>query len=179
MLRISKKGDYAVFLMGYLARHGPCGGDHVVSAQEIADRSRLHKSVVANLLKELTREGLLASVRGVRGGYRLAVPAEQISLGRILEIVEGPFALVDCVHHDSGRAKPGDDHYCGLLSFCPTRTPIRTLHKRIAALIDDIKLPELIGVPAATTGLVGAGASSPGPSPVDSSESSFESHSLR
>ena len=53
MLRISKKGDYAVFLMGYLAQHGPVHGEQVVSAQEIADRSGVNKSVVANLLAHL------------------------------------------------------------------------------------------------------------------------------
>ncbi len=145
MLRISKKGDYAVFLMGYLARHAPHAGDSVVSAQEIADRSGLHKSVVANLLKDLTKAGLLESVRGIHGGYRLATPADAISLGNILEVVEGPFHLVDCTSNgfepDSGDA----DHNCSLVSFCPSKRPMRVLHERIARLMGELTLPELIG----------------------------------
>ena len=140
MLRISKKGDYAVFLMGYLARHGSFGGPHVVSAQEIADRSHLHKSVVANLLKNLTKAGLLLSVRGMHGGYQLALPAAKISLGRILEVVEGPFALVDCASD-----APDGDSMCSLLSFCPSKRPMRVLHGRIATLMDELKLDDLVG----------------------------------
>jgi Rrf2 family protein len=154
MLRISKKGDYAMFLMGYLAQHGD--GEHVVSAQEIADRSGLHKSVVANLLKELTKGALLTSVRGIHGGYRLAKPAEQISLGEILNVVEGPFALVDCARSEGDHVGPGDAH-CSLLSFCPSKTPMRVLHARIAALMSDLKLSDLVEAP------VGAGAAGENP----------------
>ena len=75
MLRISKKADYAVFLLGAIARQGafPGGsaGESVVSAHEIARQARLNKSVVANLLKEFAKSGLLESTRGLKGGYRL------------------------------------------------------------------------------------------------------------
>ncbi len=145
MFRITKKGDYAVFLMCHLARDGPLGTADVVSAHELAEHSGLNKSVVANLLKDLTRGGLLDSVRGLRGGYRLARPAEDISLGQILEVVEGPFLLVDCADDEARGAKPGDDHYCSLVSFCPSRNPMRVLHGRIARLLNEIKLPELLG----------------------------------
>ncbi len=138
VLRISKKGDYAVFIMGYLAQNGAVPDGDVVSAQEIADRSGLHKSVVANLLKDLTRAALLESVRGIRGGYRLAQPAADISLGRILQVVEGPFAFVDC-------ATPDSDSACALMSFCPSKRPMQVLHDRIAALLEDLRLPELTG----------------------------------
>ncbi|MFM1871014.1 MAG: Iron-dependent Transcriptional regulator [Planctomycetota bacterium] len=63
MLRISKKADYAVFLLGAIAREGAYPGgaaeDGVVSAQEIAKRANLNKSVVANLLKDFARNGIL------------------------------------------------------------------------------------------------------------------------
>ncbi|MFN3240047.1 MAG: RrF2 family transcriptional regulator [Planctomycetota bacterium] len=104
MLRISKKADYAVFLLGAIARQGAYPGgsaeDTVVSAHEIARQAGLNKSVVANLLKEFARHDLLDSVRGLRGGYRLAHAPSEITLGQILEVVEGKFVLVDCVSHD-------------------------------------------------------------------------------
>ena len=104
MIRISKKADYAVFAMGYLARHAAnCeeaattgGSCSPVSAQEIATVADLNKSVVANLLKDLARAGLLDSVRGVHGGYRLARASSSISLAEILDIVDGPTNIVDC-----------------------------------------------------------------------------------
>ena len=113
MLRISKKADYAVFLLGAIARQGACPGgsapDSVVSAHEIAKQAGLNKSVVANLLKEFSRHGLLDSVRGLRGGYRLAHSPSEISLGQILEVVEGKFVLVDCVPHAPTSFLPAND----------------------------------------------------------------------
>ena len=105
MIRISKKGDYAVFIMGFLAQRGAyptldkaqeTGLQMLFSAQEISAQTRLQKSIVANLLKDLTRAGLLDSVRGMHGGYRLARDPALISLGQILAVVEGRFTLVDC-----------------------------------------------------------------------------------
>src|SRR5262245_60538326 len=101
MLRISKKADYAVFLLGAIARQGAYPGgaaaDTVVSAQEIARQAGLNKSVVANLLKAFAKQGLLESVRGLKGGYRLVRAPSEISLGEMLEVVEGRFTLVDGV----------------------------------------------------------------------------------
>lgn len=172
MLRISKKADYAVFLLGAIARQGAFPGgtaqDCVVSAHEIAKQAGLNKSVVANLLKEFARHGVLDSVRGLRGGYRLAHPPSEISLGQILEVVEGKFVLVDCVPHEpvsflpaNGEAKApaGKEgtgpHDCSLISFCPSKQPMRVVHQRISALFAEIRLDELcsmkpVATPAAT-----------------------------
>lgn len=165
MLRISKKADYAVFLLGAIARQGAYPGgsaaDSVVSAHEIARQAGLNKSVVANLLKEFARHDVLESVRGLRGGYRLKRAPAEVSLGQILEVVEGKFVLVDCVDHSSaaggedggsellpqapsmtnGDAGHGSD--CSLISFCPSKQPMRVVHGRIQRLFDEIHLDEL------------------------------------
>ena len=153
MIRISRKADYAVFIMGCLARAGgaqrPEAAERpVVSAQEIAQKTHLSKALVANLLKDLTRAGLLESVRGLRGGYRLAQPAAAISLAQILTAVEGPFTLVTCAGEaDGGRSTHDPDHNCSYSSLCPSRSPMRSLHDRIARMLDETKLPELCGTP--------------------------------
>jgi len=108
MLRISKKADYAVFLLGAIARQGAYPGGpaeaSVVSAHEIARQAGLNKSVVANLLKEFAKHGILESVRGLKGGYKLVRPPREVTLGEILEVVEGRFTLVDCIDgHDHGH----------------------------------------------------------------------------
>lgn len=178
MLRISKKADYAVFLLGAIARQGAYpGGEHpeaVVSAHEIARLAKLNKSVVANLLKEFAKHGLLVSVRGLKGGYRLAKAPADVALADILEIIEGKFALVDCVTHGvphggaaHDTAAPGllalapsmrpaaahddgDGHDCALIAFCPSKAPMRVVHDRIARLFRDIRLDELCALPPAT-----------------------------
>jgi Rrf2 family protein len=189
MLRISKKADYAVFLLGAIARQGayPGGsaGDAVVSAHEIARQAGLNKSVVANLLKEFAKSGLLASTRGLKGGYRLGRPPAAISLGDILEVVEGRFVLVDCVAHghdaphrqdaphghDAPRRaglgllalapsqRPAEPtHDCALISFCPSKQPMRIVHERISKLFRDIHLDELCAMTPPSSGVQQAAA---------------------
>lgn len=172
MLRISKKADYAVFLLGAIARQGAYPGgsaeDTVVSAHEIARQAGLNKSVVANLLKEFARHDLLDSVRGLRGGYRLAKAPAEITLGQILEVVEGKFVLVDCVTHHENEAggennsegsgllaqapsmsenatdaSASSSSECALIAFCPSKQPMRVVHERISKLFAEIHLDEL------------------------------------
>lgn len=155
MLRISKKADYAVFLLGCIARQGAYPGgahaDAVVSAQEISKQAGLNKSVVANLLKEFGKHGLLESVRGLKGGYRLVRAPSEIALGEILAVVDGPFALVDCLRdgahggHGSARSQH-DGEPCSLISFCPSKSPMRAVHERIANLFREIHLDEMCGL---------------------------------
>ena len=151
MFRITKKGDYAVFILSHLARTAAEQGEHaLVSAQDLASFSSLNKSLVANLLKDLTRAGFLASVRGARGGYRLAHSPREISLAQILQAVEGPFSFVECAHDDE-EAKPaahagGDDPCCGLSPLCMSRSALLVLHTRIAQLLEDLKLADLCGL---------------------------------
>lgn len=161
MLRISKKADYAVNLLGTIAGQGAYPGgtseDSVVSAHAAARRVGLSKSVVANLLKDCARHGLLESVRGLRGGYRLCLPPREISLGQILEAVEGPSSLVDSgpepiTAADAVPTRPlleQDSHLrtldpdCALLPSNATKPPMRLVHERMAKLFDEIRLDEL------------------------------------
>lgn len=168
MIRISKKADYAIFIMTRLALAADEAeqdrGDALLSAQGIARQSGLNKSVVANLLKDLTKAGLLNSVRGVHGGYRLAHPATEISLAQILVAVEGPFALVECAAHDedcggapssAASLLPGepaaaeqsgnldDSLGCLLGAVCTSKGPLQLLHDRIVGLMQDLRLNEL------------------------------------
>ena len=97
MFRITRKADYAVFLLSTLARTAAEEGRGVLtSAQDLASYSSLNKSLVANLLKDMHRASLVDSVRGARGGYRLARASEDIHLAEILHAVEGPVSFVEC-----------------------------------------------------------------------------------
>ncbi len=174
MLRISKKADYAVFLLGEIARQGAFPGgsaddDAVVSAHEIARSARLNKSVVANLLKEFARNGVLQSTRGLKGGYRLAVAPTDVTLGHILQIVDGPFNLVDCLKDDDG-GRDTTDHgqQCNLIEFCPTKNPMRIVHQRIEQLFDDITLAEMSGLQGCPQGQETFAQSVASPQPHDS-----------
>ena len=91
-----------------------------------------------NVLKTLAQCGLVKSVRGVRGGYTLAVPAEQITLATLVEAVEGPLRLVRCV-----SVADEEDEHCELVDVCPIRIPVRKLHEKLHEFLDNVTIAEL------------------------------------
>src|SRR5512139_1183496 len=92
MIRMSKLTDYAILILAHLAR-----ASGTLTAHELAGRSRVPLPTVSKLAKELSKAGLVISHRGRNGGYGLARPAEQISVAEIVEALEGPIALTECV----------------------------------------------------------------------------------
>lgn len=166
MIKISKKADYAVLIMASLAtraglgRPNTAGGPNsqaTVSSHEIADENNLSRPLCANLLKTLAKAGLLHSVRGAGGGYHLALPASEITLARILESVEGPTRFVECAPTDD----PDLEHNCTAFDNCPSRSAMRAVHARVARLMEEIHLPELLSLEQRIDAAPVSGASTP------------------
>ncbi len=93
-MRVSRKGEYALRAMIVLALN--YGGGRV-QIREIAEEERIPKKFLEQILLELKKAGLLESRRGAGGGYRLMKPPEEISLARVVRIIDGPLAPVSCV----------------------------------------------------------------------------------
>jgi FeS assembly SUF system regulator len=92
MLRMSKLTDYGLVLLTHLAQDGA----PVRTAHELAQASRVPVPTVSKILKELSKEGIVFSHRGRRGGYSLARPPDDISVAAVVEALEGPVALTEC-----------------------------------------------------------------------------------
>ncbi|HUA78947.1 MAG TPA: SUF system Fe-S cluster assembly regulator [Dyella sp.] len=92
MFRVSRLTDYATVVMTCIAAHP----SDVLSTAQIAEETHLELPTVSKLLKSLGHAGLVDSFRGVNGGYRLARPAQQISLAEIVEAMEGPLGMTEC-----------------------------------------------------------------------------------
>src|SRR5690242_21457546 len=86
MIRVSRLADYASVVMACLARHP----GEVLSAAQVGEETNLELPTVSKLLKQLARADLVESFRGAAGGYRLAKPAQDISLAEIVEALDGP-----------------------------------------------------------------------------------------
>ena len=95
-----------------LAQHGTGGP---VLRQHIADRQAISADYVAQLFRHLQAAGLVESVRGPGGGYRLARDPARISAREVVEAVEGPTALVRCV-----LEAPGEEPLCDRIDRCAT-----------------------------------------------------------
>lgn len=93
-MKIGSKGDYGLRALIDLAEHYHSGA--VVQAREIADRQAIPKDYLALIMGELRRAGLIESTRGPGGGYRLARPPEEITMGESLRLLETPVTLIDC-----------------------------------------------------------------------------------
>jgi Rrf2 family protein len=110
-MKLSAKADYAVRAVLVLAIHegeGPLKGELVARAQE------LPLKFVENILGELKHAGVVASQRGPEGGYKLAVPAAQVSLADVIRIVDGPIAAVAGVRPDEVTYPPGAEALPGV-----------------------------------------------------------------
>ena len=130
MLKLSKLADYATVLMTAVARQP----EQTHTGQSLAERTRLPLPTVAKLLKTLARGGLLESLRGAHGGYRLARPAERITIADIIHALEGPIAVTACADHGGA---------CNLETSCATRANWRLINHAIREALEAVTLAQM------------------------------------
>jgi Rrf2 family protein len=94
MLRLSRKAEYGIIALKYILSRPP---GQTASAREIAERYNIPVELMAKVLQKLAKDGLLQSAQGVYGGYGLAVAPSQISVAAIVESLDGPIGIVECV----------------------------------------------------------------------------------
>ena len=150
MLTLTKKTDYALIAMAHLARQETV----CASAREIGDAYSVPLPLLMNILKTLTRSGLIQSVRGARGGYALARPATKITLATLIEVIEGPIRFIQCADEttECEEEKTSADQdlksSCELMGTCPVRHPAMQVHDRLIQFLQSVTLAELVQSPA-------------------------------
>ena len=138
MLRVTKLTDYATVVLTVLAaRPG-----EVLSAADLAETAGLEAPTVSKLLKPLAQAGLVSSLRGARGGYRLSRGAAEITLIEIVEAMEGPLAMTECSQHDS---------HCGIADQCGVRANWRLINDVVADALRGVTLTQMLRPPPSPT----------------------------
>lgn len=144
---LSRRIDYAVIALARLAQRREAGdGDAaagLLSARELAEADGLPLPVLGGLLKQLHRAGLVASRRGVRGGYWLREAPERVRLAAVIRAVEQsePVQLARCCGPDG----PGHhDDACRIACNCPIRHAIQDLDRRLSRFLEELTLAELL-----------------------------------
>ena len=133
MLRLNRMTEYAIFVLGVLAhRHGD-----VLATAHLAELTGLAQPTVAKVSKTLLAADLVETQRGVRGGYRLTKSPADISLVDIVEAMEGPIAVTDCV---DGAQVPCVVSNCYFMS-----SHWNHVNLAIRNALNDISLEDLIG----------------------------------
>ena len=107
--------------------------DRAVSAAVIAREEAVPHKFLEAILSELKKAGLVDSLRGARGGYRLAKPASEISFADVLRIIDGPLALSPCASRTAYRRC--DD--CRDVETCETRKALLAVRDATAAILED------------------------------------------
>ena len=107
MIRLTRQTDYGIVL---LSRFAAAPQAVVHNAREVAAEAHLPLPMVSKILKKLAREGLLVSLRGVKGGYSLARPAASITVAEAIDALEGPIAMTACTGSRSCR----HEEHCGV-----------------------------------------------------------------
>lgn len=131
MLRISKLADYGTVVMVYLAKHP----NELCNARDIALHTHLSVPTVSKILKRLTGAGLLTSVRGVTGGYRLQRSAAEISVSQIIYALEEHRGITEC-----SLATTSD---CSLQGVCAVQGNWRLISRAIETALDSVSLEAL------------------------------------
>ncbi|HEX6303859.1 MAG TPA: Rrf2 family transcriptional regulator [Anaerolineales bacterium] len=118
-MQITRQADYAMRAVLYLAELGP---ERRAATSQIAEEKRIPPSFLAKIVSQLSVAGLLQTSRGARGGVALARSPEDITLLEVVEAIDGPILLNECVA-DGGVCVFGDD--CALRPvFCDAQAEL-------------------------------------------------------
>jgi Rrf2 family protein len=130
VLRFTKRADYGLMAIHYIAVQPR---ETAVSAKRIAEEFNIPAELLAKILQRLAKRKLIVGLNGPKGGYVLARPREEITVGQVLRALEGPVRIVSCMV---------DDH-CPQYSRCNLRLPVQKIQASISSLLDTMTLAEL------------------------------------
>lgn len=133
MLKLTKKADYGLIALKHLAVNTDGASS---SAKEIADCYRIPLPLLAKILQKLTKVGLLQSVAGTNGGYRLARESKKITALEVIRAIDGPIILTACF------TAHGE---CDQSERCTVREPLRKVHEGIVQLLNTITIADMFG----------------------------------
>lgn len=132
MLRLTKKADYGLMALKFLAEHTETPS---LSAKDIAEAYGIPPQLLAKILQTLTKSGILRSHAGMNGGYALARGARMISAFEVIRAIDGPLFITSCT---KGTVS------CDLHDSCTIKEPLSRVNDSIADLLKNIRISDLV-----------------------------------
>lgn len=132
-MKLSTKGRYGLRALIDLAMHSET---EAVSISSVAQRQNISESYLEQLVAKLKKAGLVNSIRGAQGGYKLARPADTISVGDILRALEGNLDAVECPGLTGAGCEEGD--------LCVTKYVWKRINESITRTVDEMMLDQLV-----------------------------------
>jgi len=131
-VKLSTRGRYGIHAMYDLACNYNSGPQPI---KAIAERQAVPEAYLEQLFAALKRDKLVNSLRGAQGGYTLARPPQEITVGDVLRTLEGGLNLVDCLL---------EEDTCGKSCACPSRIFWLKIRDGLNAIVDGITLQDMI-----------------------------------
>ncbi|HEX9653670.1 MAG TPA: Rrf2 family transcriptional regulator [bacterium] len=132
MLRLTKKSEYGIIALKYMLNQ-PAGT--VIRAKEISAAYHIPTEIMAKILQKLARRGIVRSCQGSKGGYVLAKDGSEISLSEIIETIDGPVKLVECMDDDRCA--------CTQLNYCNISDPFKLIQSQFKQFLSRISLSDI------------------------------------
>jgi Rrf2 family protein len=133
MIKLSKKVEYALIALKYISN----AKDELVTAKEISDKFNISHELLAKILQKLKKEEILISNQGMNGGYRLNKRPDQIPLYNLMNVIDGDFAIVECL-----QAKEVTE--CNMNDNCSIKSPVIKIQKEIEDLFKNKMISEFV-----------------------------------
>lgn len=139
-MKLSKKGEYALRSMINLGIAAEVGRS-LVQVSELAESEQLPVKFLEQILQALKEARFVVSARGKFGGYRLAKPSKEITIGQIVRLIDGPLAPIGCVSQTAyAKCTCPDEEHCGL------RMLMLDVRNAIAGILDRYTLADVVEV---------------------------------
>ncbi|MFN3970148.1 MAG: RrF2 family transcriptional regulator [Gemmobacter sp.] len=130
-MRLTNYTNYALRILQMAAIRAP----HLVRIDEVAQAHRINRAHLTKVVHQLGQAGYLDTVRGPRGGLRLARPADAIIVGDVIRLTEGPMDLVECFSAERNT--------CKLRGVCRLSSALHEATRAFMAVLDDLTVADI------------------------------------
>jgi Rrf2 family protein len=129
MLRLTKNTDYALMAINFMAGQEDA---FVANTKTIAEMYHIPLELLAKILQRLAKSGIILSKSGPKGGYVLVKDAAQITIGEVIQAIEGPIRIVRC-----------EDEDCSQMERCTVRGPLIRIERKIVSFLESITVEQM------------------------------------
>ena len=136
-MKLTRASEYAIQAVAYMAVQKK---NDITASHLIAEKKGIPERFLLKVLKPLVSAQVLQSVKGPRGGYRLAKPSDLITFGQIIRLTDGPLALLPCVSHNFYRRC--DD--CPDEAACVLRRIMAEVRSEVSEILDRTTLADVL-----------------------------------
>ncbi len=136
MLKLSKKAEYALMAVKYIAakQSGSC-----VTAKEVSEAYTIPYDLLSKVLQQLVKFDIIRSYQGVKGGYSLTRNPEEINLIDVISAIDQDYRITECMNGSYGK-----DKECSLISCCSIRDPLIKIQREIDKIFKETTILQII-----------------------------------